>query len=749
MPASTSGAEAVVATTSNTNNNYVDSHPLHQLSSDDTSNGLDLSYNLANNNNSSSSGGANNHHHSHSAHHAHHANSHVLLARGEGLASSGSSSSGSGITGSGYPRAAKRDMGVTDGKAAAMAVATGRLDLAQHFPDGGWGWVVVGAATCVHVLCSGFHCAFGNLYLHIQKEFNTADDVDIAWLGSLGIGISLFIAPFVTIICRRKSPRLFGVIGGLICALGCLFLAFSRQPEQLFISHCVVMSLGSGITIATASIMVGRYFKRRREIAESILVSGTGLGTALMSLLFQQLITTIKWTHGLQCMAGLLILTIIAGALYRSASLYHPRRKVILHLKSQKKNRRDREAEKPPYLDFSALRMRSLQALMVIAAIVGIGVHVPFVLLACTAKDPKVSDEQLLLLSVYLGVGFVAGCIALGYLTVRTSADCFICRRHLVQTAAVAGGALTLLLVLARDASAYSLYAWAYGAVAGAYYLGLKLYTLELVHQQLMERAWSFMSAVQCFPFLFGAPVASYLKTAYSSASAAYVFSGVTMVVGGLLFYAMPYFERHPSNHVILQKQSSVSSSNMTAEAAALLELDLTEGGATCKNANHAQCVMANRGPRNEGGRGSKDGDLGLTQGPGSSQHCKERERNGSKASMLSKIAEEKDGSRSCSAEAACGAASCSRGSNSLERRNRQQEGADLVADGPSDSTFSNTSKTDKSSGASSKTVDSSKKSKKNDVRIDYFDPPSQEKESTATVSYDSDLYINLCEAQV
>ena len=127
----------------------------------------------------------------------------------------------------------------------------------------------------------------------------------------------------------------------------------------------------------------------------------------------------------------------------------------------------------------------------------------------CTAKDAGVEGDQLLLLSIYLGAGFVAGCVALGYLTVRTSAECFICRRHLVQTAAVAGGGLTLLLVLARDASAYSLYAWAYGAMAGAYYLGLKLYTLELVHQQLMERAWSFMSAVQCFPFLFGAPVAS------------------------------------------------------------------------------------------------------------------------------------------------------------------------------------------------------------------------------------------------
>lgn len=59
--------------------------------------------------------------------------------------------------------------------------------------------------------------------------------------------------------------------------------------EQLFISHCVVLSLGSGITISTANVMVGRYFRRKREMAEMTMVAGTGLGTAVMSVLFQEL----------------------------------------------------------------------------------------------------------------------------------------------------------------------------------------------------------------------------------------------------------------------------------------------------------------------------------------------------------------------------------------------------------------------------------------------------------------------------
>lgn len=45
-----------------------------------------------------------------------------------------------------------------------------RIDFGEHFPDGGWGWVVTIAASLVYVLCNGVHHAFGILFLVIQKE---------------------------------------------------------------------------------------------------------------------------------------------------------------------------------------------------------------------------------------------------------------------------------------------------------------------------------------------------------------------------------------------------------------------------------------------------------------------------------------------------------------------------------------------------------------------------------------------------
>ena len=47
--------------------------------------------------------------------------------------------------------------------------------------------------------------------------------------------------------------------------------------------RCPPSGLGVGMTRDSSALMVGQYFKRRRELVEIFVVSGSGLGVTVMS----------------------------------------------------------------------------------------------------------------------------------------------------------------------------------------------------------------------------------------------------------------------------------------------------------------------------------------------------------------------------------------------------------------------------------------------------------------------------------
>ena len=102
------------------------------------------------------------------------------------------------------------------------------------------------------------------------------------WLGALSSSVSLLLSPVIIAVCRRKSTRLVAVAGGLVTALGCLFTSFASQWHQVFISYGLVIGLGVGMILDTSTLMMGQYFKRRRELLEIVVVSGRGIGVCLV-----------------------------------------------------------------------------------------------------------------------------------------------------------------------------------------------------------------------------------------------------------------------------------------------------------------------------------------------------------------------------------------------------------------------------------------------------------------------------------
>ena len=59
---------------------------------------------------------------------------------------------------------------------------------------------------------------------------------------------------------------------------------------QVFISYGLLLGLGCAMVRDTSSLILGQYFKLRRDVAEMWSQAGTGIGILVFSLLYSQAI---------------------------------------------------------------------------------------------------------------------------------------------------------------------------------------------------------------------------------------------------------------------------------------------------------------------------------------------------------------------------------------------------------------------------------------------------------------------------
>ncbi|KAJ8959186.1 hypothetical protein NQ318_022447 [Aromia moschata] len=361
-----------------------------------------------------------------------------------------------------------------------------------------------------------------------------------------------FTSPIIVAVCRRKSTRLAACLGGLVMSLACLFTSFAVQFHQALLSYGLVLGVGAGVVRETSTIVLGHYFKRRREFVEMVAQTGTGVGIALFSVLYKEAIghnivsspynfcfRKLGWRLGLQAVTGLLALAFFLPIVYRSANLYHPQRRAITHLKNQRKKMKEKKTHtkvpKPPMFDFSPLKSRGLRVLMTACASAALGIYAPIFYLIYQGYREGLEDSGLVVLQTFMGFASALGCVGFGLVIVRPSTQCLISRQYLCQAAMVGIGISLLALSAVQGYHGYVLFVWLYGICLGGYTYSLKMFTLERIKGRHFTKAWSFIQGAKSIPVLLGIPITGYINQTYPKAG--YYFSFVTTILGASLMF--------------------------------------------------------------------------------------------------------------------------------------------------------------------------------------------------------------------
>ncbi|XP_062705982.1 monocarboxylate transporter 12 isoform X2 [Aedes albopictus] len=390
------------------------------------------------------------------------------------------------------------------------------------------------------------------------------------WLGAASWAMSLLAATIVVALCRRKSTRLTAVLGGLVLALGILFTSFATQLHQVAFSYGVIVGVGAAMVRESAAVMLGHYFKRRRQFVEMITMSGEGVGVALFSVILKEGVGKMGWRLGLQAVTGLVSFSFFMGLLYRPASLYHPQRRAILHLKNQRKKVKEKKTHvrtpKPPFLDWTPLKLTTVRMLSISAAVAAFGIYSPVFFLSLHGFTEGYDMQDLVLLQTFLGLSIALGVVFSGSSINKTLEISFkkirISRQYVCQGCVTLISLSLLVLSAVADYRGLCFSAWAYGLGLGGYRYTLKMLAIERIRGKYFSKAWGFIKSAESLPVLVGVPLCAFLNdSSHRYGRAGYYICAASAAISAIILF----FVGHPDGKNMKYSANGSITSRCTA----------------------------------------------------------------------------------------------------------------------------------------------------------------------------------------
>jgi MFS family permease len=157
-----------------------------------------------------------------------------------------------------------------------------------------YGWVMVFAFWVIGITLYGIHFSFGVFFKSIESEFGLTRAVTSVILSANMIiaGICSFFAGWAL---ERYGPRIVLLLMGLFTGLSLLLTSQADAFWQLFLTHGLLLAMGTGPLFVVSMAAVSRWFDKKRTLALGVSSSGLGLGPLVMAPFATYLISNFDW----------------------------------------------------------------------------------------------------------------------------------------------------------------------------------------------------------------------------------------------------------------------------------------------------------------------------------------------------------------------------------------------------------------------------------------------------------------------
>ncbi|XP_052771976.1 monocarboxylate transporter 13-like isoform X2 [Mya arenaria] len=180
--------------------------------------------------------------------------------------------------------------------------------------DNGWAWVILLAAFLSFAHLGGSMYSVGIIHNALLERFQASVALT-AWVGALHTGILALGSPLSTAVLNRFSCRTAIISSGLIYTVGYMATAFVPCIEAAIFTCGIIVGFGGAVGYTAVMVVVGFNFKRRRNLALGIALSGVGVGLCAFAPLMQLAKDFYGFTGLFICCAGMQLNLVTFGML--------------------------------------------------------------------------------------------------------------------------------------------------------------------------------------------------------------------------------------------------------------------------------------------------------------------------------------------------------------------------------------------------------------------------------------------------
>ncbi|XP_014054393.1 monocarboxylate transporter 8 [Salmo salar] len=188
-------------------------------------------------------------------------------------------------------------------------------------PEGGFGWLVVFAATWCNGSIFGIQNSFGILHMMLVKDHADPNDktsqFKVAWVGALAMGMIFFCSPVVSMFTDHFGCRKTAVGGATVAFIGLLSTAFATSLSLRYFTYGILFGCGSSFAFQPSLVILGHYFRRRLGLANGVVTAGSSLFSMGLPVLLTKVVEPLGLSSTFQILSLFMLVQALLALTFR------------------------------------------------------------------------------------------------------------------------------------------------------------------------------------------------------------------------------------------------------------------------------------------------------------------------------------------------------------------------------------------------------------------------------------------------